>query len=65
MENEQVDFNINNYSKRDLEYFFKLDEIPEYNASNIESNAHEIQNQLLNGGSFDSTEKTRFINFTK
>jgi hypothetical protein len=63
MENEQVDFNINNYSKRDLEYFFKLDEIPDYNASNIESNAHEIQNQLLNGGSFDSTEKTRFINF--
>ena len=47
MENNEVDFNIQNYDLDDLEYFFKLDEIPNYTSNDIIKNADEVQNQLL------------------
>ena len=63
MENNEVDFNIQNYDLDDLEYFFKLDEIPNYTSNDIIKNADEVQNQLLNGGTFDPSLKTGFMKF--
>ena len=55
--NDNVDFNIQNYSIDDLEYFFRLDEVPNYDKQTIEKHANEVQSQLLNGGTFDPSLK--------
>lgn len=62
-ENDNVDFNIQNYSIDDLEYFFRLDESPNYDAQVIEKHANEVQSQLLNGGTFDPSLKKGFQHF--
>lgn len=58
-----LDLEIANYSDTDIEYFFQLDEIPNYNADAIEQRAYETRAQLLNGGKFDPIEKRRLIEF--
>jgi hypothetical protein len=63
MEDDTVDFNIQNYDLDDLEYFFKLDEIPNYGIADIEKQAADVQANLLNGGSFNPSLKQGFINF--
>tara|TARA_Y100000389_G_C17463934_1_gene523944 strand:+ start:3453 stop:4634 length:1182 start_codon:yes stop_codon:yes gene_type:complete len=63
MEDDTVDFNIQNYDLDDLEYFFKLDEIPNYGISDIEKQAADVQANLLNGGSFNPSLKQGFIDF--
>jgi hypothetical protein len=62
-ENDNVDFNIQNYSIDDLEYFFRLDEVPNYDKQTIEKHANEVQSQLLNGGTFDPSLKKGFQHF--
>lgn len=62
-ENDNVDFNIQNYSIDDLEYFFRLDEVPDYDEQTIEKHANEVQSQLLNGGTFDPSLKKGFQHF--
>ena len=61
--NDNVDFNIQNYSIDDLEYFFRLDEVPNYDKQTIEKHANEVQSQLLNGGTFDPSLKKGFQYF--
>jgi hypothetical protein len=63
MEDDTVDFNIQNYDIEDLEYFFKLDEMSNYGISDIEKQAADVQANLLNGGSFNPSLKQGFINF--
>lgn len=63
MEHETIDFNINNYTLKDLEYFFKLETIENYTFMHIESQANIIQNQILNHHTFNADEKTGFIHF--
>jgi hypothetical protein len=63
MENENVDFNIQNYDIDDLEYFFKLDDMPNYTAKDIEVKANEVQSNLLNGGTFNPRLKKGFMEF--
>ena len=45
MEDDTVDFNIQNYDLDDLEYFFKLDEIPNYGIADIEKQAGRFASQ--------------------
>jgi len=63
MEHETIDFDINNYTLKDLEYFFKLEAIENYTFMHIESQANIIQNQILNHHTFNADEKTGFIHF--
>ena len=63
MEDDTVDFNIQNYNIDDLEFFFKLDEIPNYGTADIEKQAADVQTNLLNGGSFNPNLKKGFIDF--
>lgn len=63
MEHETIDFDINNYTLNDLEYFFKLETIENYTFMHIESQANIIQNQILNHHTFNADEKTGFIHF--
>ena len=63
MEDDNVDFNIQNYDIEDLEYFFKLDEISNYGISDIVKQASDVQSNLLNGGSFNPNLKRGFIDF--
>ena len=63
MEHETIDFDINNYTLKDLEYFFKLETIENYTFMHIESQANIIQNQILNHHTFNADEKTGFIHF--
>jgi hypothetical protein len=60
---DNLDLEIANYSDTDIEYFFQLDEIPNYGKDTIEQRAYETRTQLLNGGKFDSTEKRKLIEF--
>jgi len=63
MENENVDFNIQNYNINDLEYFFKLDDISDYTTQDIDTKALEVQSNLLNGGTFDSRMEREIMDF--
>lgn len=63
MENEEVDFDINNYGIEDLEYFFQLNEMPSYNDKDIEIKANEVQSQLVSSGLFDPKLKNGFNKF--
>jgi hypothetical protein len=63
MENGNVDFNIQNYDITDLEYFFKLDDIPNYTIQDVDIKANEIQNNVLNGSTFNPSVKNGFVKF--
>ena len=60
---ENLDLDINNYSIKDLETFFKLKSNSKYNAADIELKEYQIREQLLNSGHVNKRFKQELISF--
>jgi hypothetical protein len=58
---ENLDLDINNYSLKDLERFFKLKST--YNSNDVELKEYQIREQLLKSGHIDKRLKRDFISF--
>ena len=58
---ENLDLDLNNYSKKDLENFFKLPK--NYTIHSIEENEYNIRNTLLRSGLVDKSVKRDLIAF--
>jgi len=58
---ENLDLDINNYSLKDLERFFKLKST--YNSNDVELKEYQIREQLLKSGHIDKRLKRDFIAF--
>lgn len=58
---ENLDLDINNYSLKDIERFFKLKS--NYNSNDVELKEYQIREQLLNSGHIDKRLKRDFISF--
>jgi hypothetical protein len=59
-----IDLDINNYSIKDIEIFFKLNPKKKYSASDIELKEYEIREQLLSSGHVNKRFKRDLIEFT-
>jgi hypothetical protein len=59
-----IDLDINNYSIKDIENFFKLDPKKKYSAADIELKEYEIREQLLTSGHVNKRFKRDLIEFT-
>jgi hypothetical protein len=59
-----IDLDINNYSIRDIENFFRLDPKKKYSAADIELKEYEIREQLLSSGHVNKRFKRDLIEFT-
>ena len=42
---DEIDLEITNYSNKDIEYFFRLDEIPNYTSDDINQHVYEVQTE--------------------
>lgn len=60
---ESLDLEIANYSDTDIEYFFHLNEVPNYNEDLIEQHAYETRTQLLRDGNFSTADKKQLFAF--
>ena len=60
-----LDLDINKYSIKDLETFFKLNSKNTYKESEIELKEYQIREQLLKSGHIDKTFKRDLIEFLK
>ena len=60
---DQLDLDINNYSIKDIERFFKLKPNSKYSASEIEYKEYEIREQLLQSGHINKKMKRDLIEF--
>ena len=60
---ENLDLDINNYSIKDLETFFKLKSKTKYSAADIELKEYHIRQQLLNSGHVNKRFKRELIEF--
>jgi len=60
---EQLDLNINNYTIKDIESFFKLKKYIDYTQSDIELREYEIREQLLQSGQIDKRFKADLLDF--
>lgn len=60
---ENFDLDINNYSLKDIELFFRLKPNSNYTSNEIELKEYEIREQLLKSGHIDKRFKRDFINF--
>ncbi len=58
---ENLDLDLNNYSKRDLENFFKLPK--KYTTHDVEDNEYNIRNALLRSGIVNKNVKRDLIHF--
>lgn len=58
-----LDLDINNYSIKDLEQFFKLKPNTKYSADDVELREYEIREQLLKSGHINKRMKTDLIQF--
>ena len=61
---DQLDLDINNYSLKDIEKFFRLKPNSKYTASDIELKEYQIREQLLNSGHVNKRFKRNLIEFT-
>lgn len=59
------DLNIQNYSFKDIEKFFKINSKKKYTASDIEEKEYTIREQLLTSGHVDKKVKADLIDFLK
>ena len=62
---ENLDLDINNYSIKDIEQFFKLKPNSKYTASDIELKEYNIRETLLNSGHVNKRFKTNLIEFLR
>lgn len=60
---ESLDLDITNYSIKDLERFFKLSNVKEYIAADIELREYELREQLLKSGTVNKKMKRDLIDF--
>jgi hypothetical protein len=60
---DNLDLDINNYSIKDIERFFKLKSTTKYTASQIELKEYQIREQLLNSGHVNKRFKKELIDF--
>lgn len=60
---ENLDLDINNYSIKDIEQFFRLKPNTKYTASDIELKECQIRETLLNSGHINKRFKTNLIDF--
>jgi len=63
MSANQIDLNIQNYSTKDLEHFFRFTPDKEYGASDVEKREYELRQQLLTSGYVDKRLKRDLIEF--
>lgn len=59
-----IDLDINNYSIKDIENFFRLDPKKKYSPADIELKEYEIREQLLSSGHVNKRFKRDLIEFT-
>lgn len=62
-ENKTLDLDIKNYTRDDLESFFKLNTNPEYSYEEIEYNEVKIRQQLLSSGHINNSMKRDLVAF--
>jgi len=60
---DNLDLDINNYSIKDIENFFKLKSKKNYSASDIELTEYQIREQLLSSGHINKNQKRDLIEF--
>ena len=60
---DNLDLDINNYSIKDIEVFFRLKPNSKYTASDIELKEYQIRETLLNSGHVNKRFKTELIGF--
>jgi hypothetical protein len=60
---DQLDLDINNYSIKDIEKFFRLKPNSKYTANDIEHREYEIREQLLQSGYINKRFKRNLIEF--
>jgi hypothetical protein len=60
---ENLDLDINNYSLKDIEIFFKLKSNANYTSNDVELKEYEIREQLLKSGHIDKRFKNNLISF--
>lgn len=60
---EGLDLDINNYTIRDLEKFFRIKPNSKYTAADVEQKEYQIREQLLNSGHINNRFKRDLIEF--
>lgn len=60
---DEIDLDITNYSDKDIEFFFRLDEIPNYTADDITKQVYTIRTELMGDRQFPQDLKRNFIEF--
>ena len=62
---DEIDLEITNYSNQDIEYFFRLDEIPKYTSDDINQQVYEVQTELMTDRHFPKALKRKFMEFVQ
>jgi len=62
---DEIDLEITNYSNKDIEYFFRLDEIPNYTSDDINQQVYEVQTELMTDRHFPKALKRKFMEFVQ
>ena len=62
---DEIDLEITNYSNKDIEYFFRLDEIPNYTSDDINQQVYEVQTELMTDSYFPKALKRKFMEFVQ
>lgn len=60
---DEIDLEITNYSNKDIEFFFRLDETPNYTADDITRQVYEVQTELMSDRHFPKQLKRKFMEF--
>ena len=60
---DNLDLDINNYTMKDLEVFFRLNSHSKYSASDIELKEYQLREQLLKSGHIDRRFKRDLLEF--
>lgn len=62
---DSLDLDINNYSIKDIEQFFKIKSTAKYTAGDIELKEYQLREQLLNSGHVDKKFKRDLLEFLR
>jgi len=62
---DEIDLEITNYSNKDIEYFFRLNETSNYTADDITQQVYEVKTELMGDVNFPQTSKRKFLEFVQ